>query len=159
MKNRKKHLSRTSDPATSGEAADQLDLTFRSQHDRLITWLEYNGPATDQEIAVAMVSRGIYNREETARRAARTVREQYGLMVPAFAAEGERLRHKNPNTGKSAYCWQYGRAPVQSKPTAPTPMDRLTACRIDGDKVLADGIIVDSCADLLYWIIWGEFRD
>jgi hypothetical protein len=104
----KKHLFRKGDPATSGEAADQLDFTFRSQHDRLIDWLRSNGPATDQEIAVAMVRRGVYDREETARRASRTVREEYGLMVPAMKEDGKRLRHKNPETGASAYCWAYG---------------------------------------------------
>jgi len=123
MKKRKKHLSRTSDPTTSGESAEQLDFTFRSQHDRLIEWLRSNGPATDQEIAVAMVRRGIYEREETARRAARTVREEYGLMVPAVKEDGDRLRHKNPETGASAYCWVYGAC----QPTTSTLGDKAAA--------------------------------
>lgn len=108
----RRRLARRDDPATSSMAAESLDLDITERHEHIVSWLRRNGPATDLEMAEAMVAAGVFRREEAARRAVRTVREEHGLMVPALDHRGDLVRHVN-STGREADCWIVGLAADQ----------------------------------------------
>lgn len=100
-------LARASDKETSREAAASIDHTLTASHESILDWLRRFGPATDLEMAEAMVRRGTYEREEAARRAVRTLREKHGRMVPAISNYGDHITHRN-STGRRAVCWIVG---------------------------------------------------
>lgn len=102
-----RRLARRTDPVTSHAAAGSLDLTLTTKHQLILDWLAENGPATDLEMAEAMVRLGHYAREESARRAVRTLREEHGRMVEAVDEIGLTIFHRN-STGREAVCWVVG---------------------------------------------------
>lgn len=117
-------LARRTDPVTSHAAAESLDFELTPRHQTILDWLADNGPATDLEIASAMVERGTFTREEAARRGVRTLREQHGRLVVATDEAGETIYHRN-YTGRDAVCWIVGRA----EPKSPLAVVQASAAR------------------------------
>lgn len=97
--------ARNTDPHTSHEAARSLDHTLRDHHRYVLSWLSAYGPATDDEIADAMVGCGRTDRHETARRWVRTLRERHELIVPEVDDQGDPLTAVN-RSGRSAILWR-----------------------------------------------------
>jgi len=103
-------LARTSDPVTSHAAAATITHTLTDHHRAVIDWLTDHGPATDDQIAQAMVDNGLTNRTETARRWVRTLREEHGLVVAAIH-NGHQIEYTNPS-GRLALAWTTRKAPA-----------------------------------------------
>lgn len=134
--NENRDLARHGDKVTSHEAAASIAHDMTERHHRVLAWLRMNGPATDLEMAEAM--RNIFGgREESARRAVRTLREKHGAMVPALNDEGEQITHVN-STGRRGVCWIVGRAePVAQADTIAARVRRCVAS--PGGYVELDG--------------------
>lgn len=98
-------LARRTDPRTSHTAAQMLDLSRTEKQQMIVDWL-IEGPMTDMEMAERAVAEGLFAKDEQARRAVRTAREEHGMMVPAYDAHGERIVHYN-STGRPAECWTF----------------------------------------------------
>jgi len=97
--------ARNTDPHTSHESAAALDHTLRDHHRYVLSWLRAYGPATDDDIADAMVGNGRTDRHETARRWVRTLRERHELIVPEVDDCGDPLTALN-RSGRSAILWR-----------------------------------------------------
>jgi hypothetical protein len=97
--------ARNTDPVTSHESAAALDHTLRDHHRYVLSWLRAYGPATDDDIADAMVGCGRTDRHETARRWVRTLRERHELIVPEVDDHGDPLTALN-RSGRSAILWR-----------------------------------------------------
>ena len=93
--------SRNTDPSTSHAAAASLNHDLRAEHRRVLSWLNAYGPATDDQIADAMVGNGYTDRHETARRWVRTLRERHQLIVTALDDNKEPLTAVN-RSGRTA---------------------------------------------------------
>ena len=97
--------ARTTDPATSKLAAVALSHNLTDHHRAVLDWLTNHGPATDDQIAQAMVDAHLTTRTETARRWVRTLREEHHQIVPYFGVYGSRqVRWPNPS-GRLALVW------------------------------------------------------
>lgn len=96
-------LARTTDPATSHAAAATITHTLTDHHRAVLNWLTDHGPATDDNIAQAMVDHGLTDRTETARRWVRTLREEHQQIVPANR-DGQQIQLPNPS-GRLALAW------------------------------------------------------
>tara|TARA_R100001163_G_C5068390_1_gene208623 strand:+ start:11547 stop:11891 length:345 start_codon:yes stop_codon:yes gene_type:complete len=110
------YLARRTDPATSLQAAQSLDLTLNRKHEQLLRIVGRLGRATDDEIADAAVKTDLTQRHEQARRLLRTVRDKTNYVQPARDEHGEQIRHVN-SSGRQAYAWelsQHGRVAVRS---------------------------------------------
>jgi len=94
---------RRSDPATSKQAAARLDHTLADHHRVVLDWLDQHGPATDDQIAQAMVDADLTTRTETARRWVRTLREEHDQIAPAMR-HGQQIQLPNPS-GRLALAW------------------------------------------------------
>jgi hypothetical protein len=97
--------ARASDPITSKAAAASLDHGLKPTHAAVISWLKAHGPATDDEIAVAMVAQGHTARTEVARRWVRTLRERHELIAPALDVHGGQSMREN-ESGRMAQLWR-----------------------------------------------------
>ena len=103
--------ARRSDPATSKQAAARLDHTLADHHRVVLDWLDQHGPATDDQIAQAMVDADLTTRTETARRWVRTLREEHHQIVPAMGTfyggpQPIRKQIQLPNpSGRLALAW------------------------------------------------------
>jgi hypothetical protein len=97
-------LARSGDPITSHEAADSVTGTLNASHIAVIDWLRSNAPATDDQIAEAMVNAGVTAKHEQARRLVRTCRERYGIVVPAML-DGCQIELVN-TSGRLALAWK-----------------------------------------------------
>lgn len=97
-------LARSSDPMTSHRAAAQVNRSLTDDHQAVHCWLATHGPATDDQMAQAMVDQGCADRHEQARRWVRTLRE-HGLMEPARDSDGTQLELVNPS-GRRALAWR-----------------------------------------------------
>ena len=95
--------ARTTDPATSKLAAVALSHNLTDHHRAVLDWLTEHGPATDDQIAQAMVDLDLTTRTETARRWVRTLREEYHRIVPAVR-HGDQIQLPNPS-GRLALAW------------------------------------------------------
>ena len=95
--------ARTTDPATSKLAAVALSHNLTDHHRAVIDCLTEHGPATDDQIAQAMVDADLTTRTETARRGVRTLREEYHRIVPAVR-HGDQIQLPNPS-GRLALAW------------------------------------------------------
>ena len=95
--------ARTTDPATSKLAAVALSHNLTDHHRAVLDWLTNHGPATDDQIAQAMVDADLTTRTETARRWVRTLREEYHRIVPAVR-HGDQIQLPNPS-GRLALAW------------------------------------------------------
>jgi hypothetical protein len=95
--------ARTTDPATSKLAAATLTHDLTDHHRAVLEWLTEHGPATDDQIAQAMVDLDLTTRTETARRWVRTLREEHHRIVPAIR-HGDQIQLPNPS-GRSALAW------------------------------------------------------
>lgn len=95
--------ARRSDPATSKQAAARLDHTLADHHRVVLDWLDQHGPATDDQIAQAMVDADLTTRTETARRWVRTLREEHDQIAPAMR-HGQQIQLPNPS-GRLALAW------------------------------------------------------
>ena len=95
--------ARTTDPATSKLAAVALSHNLTDHHRAVLDWLTDHGPATDDQIAQAMVDADLTTRTETARRWVRTLREEYHRIVPAVR-HGDQIQLPNPS-GRLALAW------------------------------------------------------
>ena len=100
------HLARKSDPSTSAEAATSLDLGLNEKTEKICEWVRVNGPASDDQIADAMVTSGAFARHEQARRAIRTAREEHGLLVPHLDKDGNQAETVN-QSGRRAKLWEH----------------------------------------------------
>lgn len=99
-------LARASDPHTSHEAAKSIDFKLKDTHQWILNWLMVHGPATDDEMAVAAVDAGLFERTESARRQVRTLRERHGLIEPAVdKLTGYQITFPNPS-GRRALGWR-----------------------------------------------------
>lgn len=96
-------LARTADPATSKRAAATLTHDLTDHHRAVLDWLTEHGPATDDQIAQAMVDADLTPRTETARRWVRTLREEHDQIAPAMT-HGQQLQLANPS-GRLALAW------------------------------------------------------
>jgi len=99
------YLARRTDPATSLQAAQSLDLTLNRKHEQLLRIVGRLGRATDDEIADAAVKTDLTQRHEQARRLLRTIREKSNYLQPALDEHGEQIKHVN-SSGRQAYAWQ-----------------------------------------------------
>jgi hypothetical protein len=97
-------LARRSDPETSHRAARSLTHKLTDKHRVLLAWLESFGPATDDKMADRMVASNQCARHEQARRIVRTLREQYGYIVPALDDDGNQRETVN-SSGRMARMW------------------------------------------------------
>lgn len=97
--------ARDSDPHTSHLAAASLDHTLKSSHRYVLSWLRAYGPATDDQIADAMVAVGQFDRHEQARRVIRTLRERYDLIRPVYDDDGQPVTAVN-TSGRSAIMYE-----------------------------------------------------
>lgn len=95
--------ARTTDPATSKLAAATLTHDLTDHHRAVLDWLTEHGPATDDQIAQAMVDLDLTARTETARRWVRTLREEHHRIVPAVR-HGHQIQLPNPS-GRLALAW------------------------------------------------------
>ena len=95
--------ARTTDPATSKLAAVALSHNLTDHHRAVLDWLTEHGPATDDQIAQAMVDADLTTRTETARRWVRTLREEHHQIVPAIR-HGDQIQLPNPS-GRLALAW------------------------------------------------------
>ena len=95
--------ARTTDPATSKLAAVALSHDLTDHHRAVLDWLTEHGPATDDQIAQAMVDADLTTRTETARRWVRTLREEHHRIVPAVR-HGDQIQLPNPS-GRLALAW------------------------------------------------------
>lgn len=95
--------ARTTDPATSKLAAATLTHDLTDHHRAVLDWLTEHGPATDDQIAQAMVDLDLTTRTETARRWVRTLREEHHRIVPA-TRHGDQIQLPNPS-GRLALAW------------------------------------------------------
>lgn len=95
--------ARTTDPATSKLAAATLTHDLTDHHRAVLDWLTEHGPATDDQIAQAMVDLDLTTRTETARRWVRTLREEHHRIVPAVR-HGDQIQLPNPS-GRLALAW------------------------------------------------------
>ena len=95
--------ARRSDPTTSKQAAARLDHTLADHHRVVLDWLDEHGPATDDQIAQAMVDADLTTRTETARRWVRTLREEHDQIAPAMR-HGQQIQLPNPS-GRLALAW------------------------------------------------------
>lgn len=100
------HLARTSDPSTSAEAARSLDLKLNEKTEKICEWIKNHGPASDDQIADAMVLCGAFPRHEQARRAIRTAREEHGLLVAYLDKDGNHAETVN-QSGRRAKLWEH----------------------------------------------------
>ena len=99
--------ARTTDPATSKLAAATLTHDLTDHHRAVLDWLTEHGPATDDQIAQAMVDLDLTTRTETARRWVRTLREEHHRIVPAMGT------------------FYGGPQPIQKQIQLPNPSGRL----------------------------------
>jgi hypothetical protein len=137
------HLARREDKETSHLAAESLDLRLTAKHEAVIDWLTRNGPATDLELAEGLVRDGVFRREESARRAVRTVREEHGLMVPAVDDTGAVIRHVN-STGRAADCWTLGATkPASRKRAKAEARERILAYLTAAEESNGYGFPID----------------
>lgn len=97
------HLARASDPTTSHLAAATVSHALADHHRAVLDWLTEHGPATDDQIAQAMVDADLTDRTETARRWVRTLREEHGQLAPAMR-HGQQIQIPNPS-GRLALAW------------------------------------------------------
>ena len=95
--------ARTTDPATSKLAAATLTHDLTDHHQAVLDWLTEHGPATDDQVAQAMVDLDLTTRTETARRWVRTLREEHHRIVPAVE-HGRQIQLPNPS-GRLALAW------------------------------------------------------
>ena len=95
--------ARTTDPETSKLAAVTLSHNLTDHHRAVLDWLTDHGPATDDQIAQAMVDADLTTRTETARRWVRTLREEHHRIVPAVR-HGDQIQLPNPS-GRLALAW------------------------------------------------------
>ncbi len=102
--------ARRSDPATSKLAAATLTHDLTDHHRAVLDWLIEHGPATDDQIAQAMVDAGLTARTETARRWVRTLREEHDQIVPVMR-DGQQIQLPNPS-GRLALAWTTRRSPT-----------------------------------------------
>lgn len=100
----RKHLARTTDPATSKAAAEAVNLTLTDNHLRVLKLLRGLRVATDDQIADAAVNANIVSRHEQARRLLRTVRERSTFVQPAVNDVGQQLTLEN-DSGRQALAW------------------------------------------------------
>lgn len=97
--------ARVSDPTTSHAAATRVNRTqLNDHHHAVMAWLRVHGPATDDQMAAAMVADGTAARHEQARRWVRTLRENHQL-TPAIGELGEQLELEN-DSGRLALAWR-----------------------------------------------------
>ena len=104
--------ARRSDPVTSKLAAATLTHDLTDHHRAVLEWLTEHGPATDDQIAQAMVDGGLTARTETARRWVRTLRERHDQIAPAMH-DGQQIQLPNPS-GRLALAWT-----TRTSPTGP----------------------------------------
>lgn len=97
-------LARTTDPMTSHRAAHQVARQLNDDHRAALQWLAAHGPATDDQVADAMVAAGVALRHEQARRWVRTLRE-HQLMVADLDTDGTQLELVN-TSGRRALAWR-----------------------------------------------------
>jgi hypothetical protein len=97
--------ARASDPSTSHAAAARLNRTqLNDHHHAVLAWLRAHGPATDDQMAAAMVADGTATRHEQARRWVRTLREN-DLLQAATDELGQQLELEN-DSGRHALAWR-----------------------------------------------------
>ena len=94
-------LVRRSDPTTSHAAAQSLDLG----HPEGVVEMYGSRCYTDLEMAELLVAAGLFKREESARRAVRTCREEHGLLEPVISQDGKPVLHRN-STGRYAQAYR-----------------------------------------------------
>jgi hypothetical protein len=75
-------LARNVAPVTSKHAAATLTHDLTDHYRAVLDWLAEHGPATDEQIAQAMVDADLTPRTETARRWVRTLREEHDQIEP-----------------------------------------------------------------------------
>lgn len=95
--------ARRTDPTTSKLAAATLTHDLTDHHRAVLDWLTEHGPATDDQIAQAMVDLDLATRTETARRWVRTLRERHHRIVPAVR-HGDQIQLPN-SSGRLALAW------------------------------------------------------
>ena len=112
MSNPKKYMeqptlfeARNSDPNTSRRSAEQLSHKLTDKHEAIIQYVKDCGCATDDQIASAMVDRGLWARHEQARRAIRTLREHHRQMRAVLNDDGTVATAKNVS-GRQAILWE-----------------------------------------------------
>ncbi len=98
-------LFRRSDPSTSAAAATSLNLRKTEKTETIYQWLKTHGPASDDQIADAMVNNGTFTRHEQARRAIRTAREEHHLLKPHLDPNGDHAETVN-QSGRRAKLWE-----------------------------------------------------
>ena len=100
--------ARNSDPHTSRRAAEGLSHKLTDKHQAIIQYVKERpgGAATDDQIASAMVNRGLWQRHEQARRAIRTLRERHGLLRAKRFADGTVATSRNLLSGREAILWE-----------------------------------------------------
>lgn len=98
-------LARHSDPSTSHRAAEAVSLELDDRHRKVFGYLYMWGPLTDDQLADTLVARQVYARHEQARRAIRTLRENYGLIVPFLNDDGTHAEAVN-SSGRMARLWK-----------------------------------------------------
>ena len=97
--------ARASDPSTSHAAAARVNRTqLNDHHHAVLAWLQAHGPATDDQMAAAMVADGTAARHEQARRWVRTLRENQ-LLQAATDELGVQLELEN-DSGRRALAWR-----------------------------------------------------
>lgn len=96
-------LARSTDPDTSKRAAASISHDLTDHHRAVLDWLAEHGPATDDQVAQAMVDADLTSRTETARRWVRTLREEHNRIVPAVR-HGHQIQLPNPS-GRLALAW------------------------------------------------------
>lgn len=112
MSNPKKYMeqptlfeARNTDPNTSRRAAERLSHKIGDKHRAIIEYLKLVGSATDDQIASAMVDRGLWARHEQARRAIRTLREHHRQMRAVLNDDGTVATAENVS-GRQAILWE-----------------------------------------------------
>lgn len=97
--------ARNTDPNTSRRAAETLSHKLTDKHIAVIDYVKQCGSATDDQIASAMVDRGLWARHEQARRAIRTVREHHRRLKAVLNADGTVATAENVS-GRQAILWE-----------------------------------------------------
>lgn len=105
--------ARGSDPETSKEAAELVDLTVHERDWRSVKgWLNRSadGCGTMRELGAVLADKGYYESWETGRRRIRTMQAK-GLLERARDATGKKIRHKNVD-GRMAECLRLPHPPA-----------------------------------------------
>lgn len=97
--------ARSTDPATSHDAAVMLDRSLTERHMNVLSILRAMGDATDDSVADCAVYNHVVGRHEQARRILRTLRE-HGLVVPYTDHDTGQQATAINASGRRALLWR-----------------------------------------------------